>query len=54
MNNFARTLEAELAEVTFVVPLPCFMYIHKILLMFAKGHTKEEVTLQICAAEVPT
>lgn len=43
MNNFARTLAVELAEVTFVVALPCFMHIHKILLMFAKGHIKEEV-----------
>lgn len=39
MNNFARTLAVELAEVTFVVALPCFMHIHKILLMFAKGQT---------------
>lgn len=39
MNNFARTLAVELAEVTFVVALPCFMHIHKTLPMFANGQT---------------
>lgn len=44
MNNFARTLAVKLAKVTVVAVLPCFMHIHKILLMFVKGHIKEEVT----------
>lgn len=42
MNNFARTLAVELAKVTFVVSFPCFMHIHKILLIFAKGQTYQE------------
>lgn len=42
MNNFARTLAVELAEVTLVVALPCFMHIHKTLLMFAKGQMYQE------------
>lgn len=42
MNNFARTLAEELAEVTFVVALPGFIHIHKTLLTFAEGLMYQE------------